>query len=54
MSVRYRADPYLFPGRWDDQQLATLNLVRREAVAGLVEIDESLPGTPPGPSRVSW
>jgi hypothetical protein len=53
MSIGYWADPYLLPGRGDDQQLATLNLFRREAVAGLVEIDESLTGAPPGPARIA-
>jgi hypothetical protein len=52
--VGYRADPHLLPCRRDHQQFAALHLVLGEAVAGLVQIDESLPGAPPGPSRISW
>jgi hypothetical protein len=54
VSVGYRADPYLFPGWRNDQELAALHVFGGKAVAELVEIDESLAGTPPRPSRVSW
>jgi hypothetical protein len=53
VAVRCGADPYLFPCRRDDQQLATLHLIRTEAISRLVQIDEPLPGTPPRPTRIS-
>jgi hypothetical protein len=49
-----RADPYLFPGRRDHQELATLDLFRGEAISGFVQVDEPLPGAPPGPARIAW
>jgi len=54
VSSRNRADPDLFPGRWDGQQFATLDLFCCETASGLVEIDESLSGATPCPSRISW
>jgi hypothetical protein len=54
MSIGYWANPYLLPGGWDDEELAALDLFGVKAVPGLVQIDESLPGAPPGPSRISW
>jgi len=53
MPVGRRADPHLLP-RWrDDQQFAALDIFRGEAVAELIEVDESLTGASPGPSRIS-
>jgi hypothetical protein len=52
--VGHGADPYLFPRRRDDQQLATLALIGCKAVSGLVQVDEPLPGASPDPSRISW
>jgi hypothetical protein len=43
----------LFPSWRDDEELAALDLFSLQALPGLVEIDESLPGAPPCPSRVS-
>jgi hypothetical protein len=51
--VGYGADPHLFPRRRNDQELATLTLFSGEAVPGVVQVDESLPGAPPGPSWIS-
>jgi hypothetical protein len=53
VSVGYRADPHLLPSGRNDQQLAALNLFRVKAITGLVQIDKSFPGAPPGPSRIS-
>jgi hypothetical protein len=53
VSVGGGADPHLFPSGRDDKELAALDLFGLQAIPGLVEIDESLPGAPPGPSRVS-
>jgi hypothetical protein len=50
----YRANPYLFPGRRDHQELATLDLFGGQATPGFVQVDEPLPGAPSGPARVSW
>jgi len=54
VSVGSGADPDLLPSRWDDEQLAALDVLCGKAVPGLVEIDESLPGAPPCPPRISW
>jgi len=43
----------LLPSWRDDEELAALDLFSLQAVPGLVDIDESLPGAPPCPSRVS-
>jgi hypothetical protein len=53
VSVGYGADPHLFPSGRDDEELAALDLFGLQAVPGFIEIDESLPGAPPCPSRVS-
>jgi hypothetical protein len=53
VSVGYGTDPHLFPSWRDDEELAALDLFSLQALPGLVEIDESLPGAPPCPSRVS-
>jgi hypothetical protein len=52
--IGYRADPHLLPRRRNNQELATPTLFRGEAVPGLVQVDEPLPGAPPGPSGISW
>jgi hypothetical protein len=54
MSIGYRANPHLLPGGRDDKELAALGLFGVKAAPGLVQIDESLSGAPPGPSRISW
>jgi hypothetical protein len=53
VSVGYWADPHLLPGGWDDEELAALDLLGVQAIPGLVQIDESFPGAPPGPSWIS-
>ena len=53
VSVGHGADPHLLPSGRNDQQLAALNLFGVEAVAGLIQIEKSFPGAPPGPSRIS-
>jgi hypothetical protein len=53
VSVGYRADPHLLPSGWNHQQLAALDLFGVKAITGLIQIDESFPGAPPGPSRIS-
>jgi hypothetical protein len=52
MSIGYWANPDLLPGGRDDKEFAALDLLGVKAVPGPVEIDESLPGAPPGPSRI--
>jgi hypothetical protein len=53
VSVGYGADPHLFPSGRDDEELAALDLFGLQPLPGLVEIDESLPRAPPGPSWIS-
>jgi len=49
-----RANPHLFPGRRDHEELATLDLFGGEATSRLVQVDEPLPGAPPDPARIAW
>ncbi len=50
VAVGVGRDPHVLPRRRDDEVLAALHLVRIEAVAALVEVDEALAGPAAGPA----